>query len=299
MNISIIGMPLFYGCDRAGVEKGPDILRENNLDKILGKNHYVTDLGNIDVDYIESKDKFLENDKLKYLKQVVDANNRLASKVYEALTNNTLPFIIGGDHSLALGSIAGSSKYYGNDLGVIWIDAHGDINTETTSPSGNIHGMPLAASMGIGYEKLTSIFFDDFKVKPENVFIIACRDLDQGEVELIEKLKINVWNIDDIQNGNLDQIIADLLSMIKENNIKNIHLSYDIDCLDPEYVPGTGTPVENGLTFEESKKLLKSILGTSLVKSIDFVEYNPELDLNNKTKETCIELLNIISAELK
>ena len=94
MNISIIGMPLFYGCDRAGVEKGPDILRENNLDKILGKNHYVTDLGNIDVDYIESKDKFLENDKLKYLKQVVDANNRLASKVYEALTNNTLPFIL-------------------------------------------------------------------------------------------------------------------------------------------------------------------------------------------------------------
>lgn len=299
MDISIIGMPLFYGCDRPGVEKGPDILRENNLDKILEKNHHVTDLGNIDVDYIESKDKFLENDKLKYLKQVVDANNRLASKVYEALTNNTLPFIIGGDHSLALGSIAGSSKYFGNDLGVIWIDAHGDINTETTSPSGNIHGMPLAASMGIGYDKLTSIFFDSFKVKPENVFILACRDLDQGEVELIDKLKINVWNIDEIQNGDLDKIISDLLSKIKEKNIKNIHLSYDIDCLDPEYVPGTGTPVDNGLTFEESKKLLKSILSTSLVKSMDFVEYNPELDSNNRTKETCIELLNIISTELK
>ena len=299
MDISIIGMPLFYGCDRPGVEKGPDILRENNLDKILKKNHHVTDLGNIDVDYIESKDKFLENDKLKYLKQVVDANNRLATKVYEALTNNTLPFIIGGDHSLALGSIAGSSKYFGNDLGVIWIDAHGDINTELTSPSGNIHGMPLAASMGIGYDKLTSIFFDDYKVKPENVFILACRDLDQGEIELIDRLKINVWNIDEIKNGDLDKIISDLLSMIKEKNIKNIHLSYDIDCLDPEYVPGTGTPVDNGLTFEESKKLLKSILGTSLVKSIDFVEYNPELDSNNRTKETCIELLNIISTELK
>ena len=299
MDISIIGMPLFYGCDRPGVEKGPDILRENNLDKILEKNHHVTDLGNIDVDYIESKDKFLENDKLKYLKQVVDANNRLASKVYEALTNNTLPFIIGGDHSLALGSIAGSSKYFCNDLGGIWIDAHGDINTETTSPSGNIHGMPLAASMGIGYDKLTSIFFESFKVKPENVFILACRDLDQGEVELIDKLKINVWNIDEIQNGDLDKIISDLLSKIKEKNIKNIHLSYDIDCLDPEYVPGTGTPVDNGLTFEESKKLLKSILSTSLVKSMDFVEYNPELDSNNRTKETCIELLNIISTELK
>ncbi|SCJ97059.1 Arginase [uncultured Clostridium sp.] len=299
MNISIIGMPLFYGCDRPGVEKGPDILRENNLDKILEKNHHVIDLGNIDVDHIESKDKFLENDKLKYLKQVVDANNRLAFKVYEALTNNTLPFTIGGDHSLALGSIAGSSKYFGNDLGVIWIDAHGDINTEVTSPSGNIHGMPLAASMGVGYDKLTSIFFDSFKVKPENVFILACRDLDQGEVELIDKLKINVWNIDQIQNGDLDKIISDLLSKIKEKNIKNIHLSYDIDCLDPEYVPGTGTPVDNGLTFEESKKILKAILGTSLVKSIDFVEYNPELDSNNRTKETCIELLNIISTELK
>ena len=298
MDISIIGMPLFYGCDRPGVEKGPDILRENNLDKIFKKNHCVTDLGNIDVDYIESKDKFLENDKLKYLKQVVDANNKLASKVHEALTNNTLPFIIGGDHSLALGSIAGSSKYFGNDLGVIWIDAHGDVNTEITSPSGNIHGMPLAASMGIGYEKLTSIFFNDFKVKPENVFILGCRDLDPGEVELIDRLKINVWNINDIQNGDLDKIISDLLSIIKERNIKNIHLSYDIDCLDPEYVPGTGTPVDNGLTFEESKKILKSILGTSLVKSIDFVEYNPELDLNNRTKETCIELLNIISNEL-
>ena len=299
MNISIIGMPLFYGCDRPGVEKGPDILRENNLNEIFKKNHYINDLGNIDVDYIESKDKFLENNKLKYLTQVVDANNRLANKVYEALTNNTLPFVIGGDHSLALGSLAGSSKYHGNDLAVIWIDAHGDINTEETSPSGNIHGMPLASSMGIGYEKLTSIFFDDFKVKPENVFILACRDLDQGEIELIDKLSINVWTISDIQSKGIDTVISELLLMIKEKDIKNIHLSYDIDCLDPSYVPGTGTPVENGLTFKESEKLLSAILGTTLVKSIDFVEYNPDLDLNSKTLETCTELLNVFSNKLK
>ena len=299
MDISIIGMPLFYGCDRPGVEKGPDILRENNLNEIFKKNHYINDLGNIDVDYIESKDKFLENNKLKYLTQVVDANNRLANKVYEALTNNTLPFVIGGDHSLALGSLAGSSKYHGNDLAVIWIDAHGDINTEETSPSGNIHGMPLASSMGIGYEKLTSIFFDDFKVKPENVFILACRDLDQGEIELIDKLSINVWTISDIQSKGIDTVISELLLMIKEKDIKNIHLSYDIDCLDPSYVPGTGTPVENGLTFKESEKLLSAILGTTLVKSIDFVEYNPDLDLNSKTLETCTELLNVFSNKLK
>ena len=299
MDISIIGMPLFYGCDRPGVEKGPEMLRKNNINEIFEKNHFVTDLGDIDVDYIDSKDKFLDNNKLKYLKQVVSANNRLAAKVYDALEKKTLPFIIGGDHSLALGSIAGSSKYYGNDLAVIWIDAHGDINTHETSPSGNIHGMPLAASMGIGYKELTSIFFDEYKIKPENVFILACRDLDKGEVELIENLNMNVWNINDIKNNNLDSILSDLLRIIKEKNIKNIHLSYDIDCLDPEYVPGTGTPVDNGLTFEESKKILKSIFSTSLVKSMDFVEYNPELDLNERTKETCIELLKLISDELK
>lgn len=299
MNISIIGMPLFYGCDRPGVEKGPEELRKNNLIDIFEENHTVYDLGDIEVEKANAEDKFLSNSKLKYLDQVVNANNNLATKVLEALENNTLPFIVGGDHSLALGSIAGSSQFLGNDLAVIWIDAHGDINTHETTPSGNIHGMPLAASMGIGYEKLTSIFFNNFKVKPENVFILACRDLDEGEIELIDKLDINVWTNQDINNKGIDKVVKELLSLISSKNIKNIHLSYDIDCLDPEYVPGTGTPVSDGLSFSESKFLLEAILGTSLVKSIDFVEYNPDLDQNNRTKETCIELLKLISCNLK
>ena len=190
MNISIIGMPLFYGCDKPGVEKGPEELRKNNLIDIFQENHNVYDLGDIEVEKVNAEDKFLSNSKLKYLDQVVSANNRLAAKVLSALENNTLPLTIGGDHSLALGSIAGASKFLGNDLAVIWIDAHGDINTDETSPSGNIHGMPLAASMGIGYNKLTSIFFDNLKIKPENVFILACRDLDAGEIALIDKLNM-------------------------------------------------------------------------------------------------------------
>lgn len=299
MNISIIGMPLFYGCDRPGVEKGPKELRKNNLIDIFEENHTVYDLGDVEVEQVNANDKFLSNPKLKYLDQVIKANNGLAAKVLSAFENNTLPFIVGGDHSLALGSIAGASKYLGNDLAVIWIDAHGDINTHETSPSGNIHGMPLAASMGIGYEKLTSIFFDSFKVKPENVFILACRDLDKGELELIDNLNMNVWTNDDINTKGINEVIKDLLSLITEKNIKNIHLSYDIDCLDPEYVPGTGTPVNDGLSFEQSKNLLEAIFSTSLVKSMDFVEYNPDLDKNNKTKETCIELLKLISKELK
>ena len=299
MDISIIGMPLFYGCDKPGVEKGPEELRKNNLIDIFQENHTVYDLGDIEVEKVNAEAKFLSNPKLKYLDQVVSANNGLAVKVLSALENNTLPFIVGGDHSLALGSIAGASKFLGNDLAVIWIDAHGDINTEETSPSGNIHGMPLAASMGIGYKKLTSIFFDDFKIKPENVFILACRDLDAGEIALIDELNINVWTNEDINVKGTDVVVNELLSIIKEKNIENIHLSYDIDCLDPEYVPGTGTPVTDGLSFGESKILLESILGTSLVRSIDFVEYNPDLDKNNRTKETCIELLKLISKILK
>ena len=299
MDISIIGMPLFYGCDKPGVEKGPEELRKNNLIDIFEENHNVYDLGDIEVEKANAEHKFLSNPKLKYLDQVVSANNGLAVKGLSALENNTLPFIVGGDHSLALGSIAGASKFLGNDLAVIWIDAHGDINTEETSPSGNIHGMPLAASMGIGYKKLTSIFFDDFKIKPENVFILACRDLDAGEIALIDELNINVWTNEDINVKGTDVVVNELLSIIKEKNIENIHLSYDIDCLDPEYVPGTGTPVTDGLSFGESKILLESILGTSLVRSIDFVEYNPDLDKNNRTKETCIELLKLISKILK
>ena len=298
MNISIIGMPLFYGCDNPGVEKGPEELRKNNLIDIFEKNHNVYDLGDIEVEKVTESEKYSSNSQLKYLTQVVDANNGLASKVLEALQNDTFPLIIGGDHSLAMGSIAGASKHFGNNLAVIWIDAHGDINTHDTSPSGNIHGMPIAASMGYGYEKLTSIFFNEVKIKPENVFILACRDLDKVEIELINELKMNVWTTEQINKEGTSKVINDLLTLIKEKNIKNIHLSYDIDCLDPDYVPGTGTPVNDGLTYSQSKELLEVILGTSLVKSMDFVEYNPMLDKNNKTKETCFELLNLISDNL-
>lgn len=299
MNLSLIGMPLFYGCDRLGVEKGPEVLRQSNIKTIFEENHTVKDLGDIEVQAVDPSNKYLNNSKMKYLDQVIDANTKLANKVYESLQMNNLPFVIGGDHSLALGSLAGVSKYYNGDLAVIWIDAHGDINTHETSPTGNIHGMPLAASMGIGYEKLTQILTDNIKVKPENVFILACRDLDKGELDLIEKLDINVWNIDTIKSKSAKTVVEEVLALIEKKGISNIHLSYDIDCLDPEYVPGTGTPVDNGLTFDESSTILKGLFNTSLIRAIDFVEFNPEIDINSRTKETCVELIKLISTELK
>lgn len=299
MKINIIGMPLFYGCDNPGVEKGPTILRENNLLNIFKNNHDVHDMGDIEVLEANAENKFKSNCKMKYLDEVVDANIQLAKKVNIALAQNSLPFIIGGDHSLALGSIAAASKYYHSDnLAVVWVDAHGDINTPFTSPSGNIHGMPLAASMNIGDENLTNIFFKGIKVKAENIFIIAARDLDKGEVDLIKEKNLNVWTIDKIREIGLKNCLSQFLDKLSKLNIDNIHFSFDIDCLDPEYVPGTGTPVEHGLTVAEGKEVIDSILETKKVRCIDFVEYNPDLDKNYKTLETCLELLKHFSNKL-
>lgn len=298
MNISIIDMPLFYGCDKPGVEQGPKILRENNLLDIFNKSHNVCDMGEVHVKNVSSNDKYAANAKMKYLDEVVRSNIGLADKVYTALENSTLPLVIGGDHALAIGSIAGASKYFKNDLAVVWVDAHGDINTLETSPSGNIHGMPLASSMGIGHETLTNIYSSSQKVKPENVFLLGCRDLDLGELEIIKNYNLNIWTMKDIKEKGISIVLKELLEAINKKNIKNIHFSFDIDSLDPKYVPGTGTPVEDGLSFSEGKEVLETILNTSLVKSMDFVEFNPVLDKNNNTLETCIELLKVISNNL-
>lgn len=300
MDISIIDMPLFYGCDNPGVENGAKVLRDNNLLNIFKENHKVIDMGAVYIKHIDAINKYAANSKMKYLDEVIHANIGLADKVYSALENNTLPLTIGGDHALALGSIAGASKYYGNDdIAVVWVDAHGDINTDETTPTGNIHGMPLAGSIGIGHDSLTNLYFNGQKVKPENVFLLAIRDLDIGELELIDKNNLNLWKIQDIKYKGLDTVLDEFKSLIKAKNIKNIHLSFDIDALDPVYVPGTGTPVENGLTFDEAKTILETIIGTNLIRSMDFVEFNPALDENNKTIETCTELLKIISNSFK
>jgi len=300
MDISIIDMPLFYGCDNPGVENGAKVLRDNNLLNIFKENHKVIDMGAVYIKHVDAINKYTANSKMKYLDEVIHANVGLADKVYSALENNTLPLTIGGDHALALGSIAGASKYYGNDdIAVVWVDAHGDINTDETTPTGNIHGMPLAGSIGIGHDSLTNLYFNGQKVKPENVFLLAVRDLDIGELELIDKNNLNLWKIQDIKYKGLDTVLGEFKSLIKSKNIKNIHLSFDIDALDPIYVPGTGTPVENGLTFAEAKNILETVIGTNLIRSIDFVEFNPALDENNKTIETCTELLKVISNSLK
>lgn len=296
MEINTIGVPIFYGCDIEGVNLGPNKLRENGLLQILSEgNNSVYDLGNLHVPTVSVEEKFKCHESMKYLSAIIDTNRNLAHAVYSSLSSNSFPLVIGGDHSLGLGSISGASKYFNDDLGVVWVDAHGDINTHLTTPSGNVHGMPLAAAMGIGHCDLVHLYFEGHKVKPEKVFILCARDLDQGELDLITELKINVWTTNRIKEMGIETFIEDFLSKIHNANVNNLHLSFDIDSLDSSYVPGTGTPVSEGLNLEEIKKILSSIFETTKVKSMDVVEFNPALDKDSITLDSVLEVIKYIS----
>ncbi len=295
MDINLIGVPLQYGCDRDGAQLGPATLRENGIINIIKKNgHMVHDMGDISIPYVSAEDKYKDHPKMKYLNTVAEINSNLANNVYCSLKGQSFPFIIGGDHALGAGSIAGASKFFDN-LAVIWIDAHGDINTSETSPSGNIHGMPLAASMNVGHPTLTNIYYDGQKVKPENVYILGGRDIDPGEFALADELKLHMYTMDTVRERGLDNVLAEIMEKIKSSNVDGVHLSFDIDVLDSSLVPGTGTPVVGGFTMDEGKKVFTTLLREKFVTSMDFVELNPKIDNEDgRTTKNCIEMLEHI-----
>ncbi|SDK82120.1 arginase [Natronincola ferrireducens] len=292
MDINIIGVPIYYGADKRGPEYGPEKLREKKVASILSKhNHQVYDFGNIYVPEVKPYNKFYSHGNLKYLESIVEVNRNLAHSVYSSLKAESFPLVIGGDHSIALGSISGVSRAY-NNFAVIWMDAHGDINTHDTSESGNIHGMPLAKAMNVGYEDLTNIYFEGQKVNPENVFILGARDLDDGEVQLIKEMDLNVYSADEINEKGIHIVIQQVMDRLKSKNIEAVHLSFDLDFIDAKYVPGTGTPVSLGVNIEDTKTALKMLAESQLIKSMDFVELNVLLDKNDVTADLAIHLLD-------
>lgn len=295
MKINLIGVPVNYGCDKNGAQFGPKTFRENNIvDLIREEGHDVHDMGDILIPIVSSEEKYAGHEKLKYLNPIVEYNNSLANAVHGALDEGALPFVLGGDHSLGMGSIAGASKHF-KDLAVIWIDAHGDINTGDTSPSGNIHGMPLAASMNVGDPALTNIYYKGQKVKPENVYIIGGRDIDPGEFELAKKVNLNFYTMQTVREKGLDNILNTIINKINKSNVDGVHLSFDIDALDKTIVPGTGTAVDEGFDLDEGKDIFTSLLGEGFVTSMDFVELNPVIDdEDGKTIKNCMELLRHI-----
>lgn len=299
MKIDFIKMPMYYGSDIPGVELGPDKIIEEGIESIFNKYGITTEVKNdVLVEKVSEKDKYKDHKNLKFLTPIKNAVKNLANKVHNSLKLGNLPFVIGGDHALAIGSLAGVSGAIGNDFAVIWVDAHTDINDIESSPSGNIHGMPIAASFNLGHEDLVNVHFDGAKIKPENVYIIGARSVDNGEYDIIKKYNVNVWYMNDIRTKGVEKCLDEIINDIESKGIDKIHLSYDIDSMDEKLVPGTGTPVEGGLDYEQSEIIIRTLVQTKLINSIDFVEFNPKKDIDGITLKSVLKMLNIFAEEL-
>jgi arginase len=293
--ISIIGVPMDFGQMRRGVDMGPSAIRYAGVTERLENLKYeIDDLGDIEISRSEKLDKLTEGN-LRNLKAVAEGNTKLANKIDEAIHADTFPLVFGGDHSIAIGTLAGVAKHYKN-LGVIWYDAHGDLNTAETSPSGNIHGMPLAVSLGLGHPALTEIAGYSPKVKPENIVIIGARSLDEGEKSLIKELGIKVYTMHEIDRIGMTKVMEETISYLKDR-ADGVHLSLDLDGLDPHDAPGVGTPVIGGISYRESHLAMEMLAEAGIVTSAEFVEVNPILDERNKTASVAVALMGSLFGE--
>ncbi len=290
--VNIIGFPMDLGADRRGVDMGPSALRIANIQEKLERLGYeVIDSGDINIQIMEKQK--IHNPKLKYLNEILRTSKMLASKIEKVLDKNQFPLCIGGDHSMALGTIAGISSYCKKnklELGVIWIDAHPDMNTDETSPSGNIHGMPLAAALGLGHEKLVNFYGFKPKLRPENCALIGIRSIDLLERESIKKLKLPVYTMSDIDKLGVHRVISRALKQFKEN-VDHIHVSFDLDSVDPSIVPGVGTPIPGGLSYREAHLIMEAIAECGCMSSLEVTEVNPILDDKNKSAIFASEII--------
>lgn len=293
--ISMIGVPSDYGQHRRGVDMGPSAIRYADvIERLQGLGYDIKDEGDIIVKKGVISSQLGTN--LKNLKEVVEVCTQLSKKVNEVLDQDRFPLVLGGDHSIAIGTIAGLAIKYKN-LGVIWYDAHADINTPDTSPSGNIHGMPLAVCIGLGDERLVEIGGFAPKIKPENIIIIGARSVDPGEKRLIKEKGIKVYSMHEIDRLGMTQVIKESIAYLKERQVDGVHLSLDLDGLDPLYTPGVGTPVPGGITYRESHLAMELLEEEQMITSAEFVEVNPILDERNKTADAAVALMGSLFGE--
>jgi len=272
------------GAGRRGVDMGPSALRIAGLQsKLENLGYSVNDTGDIRIEIMERQK--VQISKLKYLNEILKTTKLLASKVEKVLEKGEFPLCIGGDHSMALGTIAGISSYCRRKklkLGVIWIDAHTDMNTEETTPSGNIHGMPLAASLGLGNKKLVNLYGFSPKLEPQNCALIGIRSIDDAEKRTIKKMKIPISTMADIDKTGIYRIMVKVLKHFK-GSVDHIHISFDVDSVDPTIASGVGTPVPGGLSYREAHLIMESIAECGCMSSLEVTEVNPILDSQNKT----------------
>ncbi len=292
--LSIIGMPMDLGQMRRGVDMGPSAIRyagvNERLKPLFDEIHDMGDIAIGRPEVVIDKESNLRN-----LDLVAEKSSLLAEKVDEVIQSGSFPLVLGGDHSIAIGTLAGVSKHY-SSLGVIWYDAHGDLNTAETSPSGNIHGMPLAVSLGIGHRSLTDLAGYTPKIKPENVVIIGARSLDEGEKDLIKEKGIKVYTMHEIDRLGMAKVMEETITYLKDKT-DGVHLSLDLDGLDPHDAPGVGTPVMGGISYRESHLAMEMLEESGIVTSAEFVEVNPILDDKNKTAQAAVALMGSLFGE--
>jgi arginase len=291
-NVRIIGFPMDLGAGRRGVDMGPSALRIAGVgEKLTALGYNVKDSGDIIIREPETME--IKDPHLRYLPEIREACQTLATEVEAALNHDEFPLVLGGDHSMAIGTIAGIAnhcKKHKKRFGVIWIDAHADINTPDTSPSGNIHGMPVAVSLGIGAPELTKVGGDFTSLAPHQIAMIGLRSVDDGEVALIKKLKIEAYSMTELDKHGVHRIIAKVLTSMRAK-VDHLHVSFDLDSVDPVYAPGVGTPVPGGLTYREAHLIMEAIADTGYMASLEIAEANPILDDRNKSAEFAADLI--------
>jgi arginase len=293
--IRVMGVPLDLGQSRRGVDMGPSAVRVAGLEaRLEALGHDVEDAGNIPVAIAEQKKEGQAD--AKYLKEITETCTKLAELVVKTLEVGKTPLVLGGDHSLAAGTVAGVAEYLRHKeekLGLIWIDAHADMNTPKTSPTGNVHGMPLAAVMGLGPPELANIFSFSPKVAPENCVLVGVRDIDAAEKDNIHQTGIEVFTMRDIDERGMRAVMEEALRLAGRDTA-GYHVSLDMDWIDPEDAPGVGTPVRGGATYREAHLAMEIIADHARMLSFEIVEVNPVIDEHNQTADLAVEL--VISA---
>ncbi len=289
--IEIIGCPVDLGAGRRGVDMGPSAIRVADLERHLERlGHKVTDHGDIDVMIPETLE--VGPSTIRYKPAILRACDELRLEVERSLAEGRTPIVLGGDHSLSIGSVSGSSNHYhrlGKQIGLIWFDAHGDFNTPETTPSGNVHGMSLAVLHGLGDPDFVNLGGHAPKMDPRNTVLIGVRDLDAGERDLLRRSGITAFTIREIDERGMRDIVNESIRVAGAGTA-GIHLSFDLDVVDPEDAPGTGPPVDGGISYREAHLAMEMIGDLADIVSVDLVEVNPLLDQRNATGILAVEM---------
>jgi arginase len=285
--VAVIGASLDLGAGRRGVDMGPSAIRYAGLASRLDELGYeYVDLGNVETAVPEATEA--GDEEARFLPQIKETSQRIARLVSHTVSDGFFPIVLGGDHSVALGTLAGLRDIHGPG-GVIWIDAHGDLNSPETSPSGNVHGMVLAAALGLAGERFRDDGWGLPAVEPGRVALVGVRSLDDGERELLRDNDVKVFTMSDLDRLGVERSVSEALAHVAGPGF--VHVSLDMDAIDPDVAPGVGTPVRGGLSYREAHLAMELVAETGLASSLDVVEVNPVLDRENETGKLAVELI--------